>query len=82
MMGITDEQAILASQDERAFEEFLTKNRGFIVKCAYEISKQYINEHDDEWSVSIMAFHEAVRTYDLQKDLFCHMHQLLSKENL
>jgi RNA polymerase sigma factor len=81
-MGITDEQAILASQDERAFEEFLTKNRGFIVKCAYEISKRYINEHDDEWSVSIMAFHEAVRTYDLQKGSFLSYASVIIKRKL
>lgn len=81
-MGTLDEQVMLASTDELEFEKLLTENKGFIIKCAFEVSNKYISEHDDEWSISIIAFHEAVKTYDINKGYFMSYASLIIKRKL
>ena len=63
-------EALRAREDEAAMEAFIRRNRRFILGCAYKTMKRFVSESDDEWSVALIAFHEAVRSYDEGKGAF------------
>lgn len=81
-MNTIDDLALQAAKDEKVFEELLIRNKGFIIKCAYEVTKKFISEHDDEWSVSIIAFSDAVKTYEQEKGSFYAYSKLLITRKL
>ncbi len=53
-----------AGQDESAFENLIQLNKNFILSTAYRTVHRYVTESDDEWSIALIAFHEAVCGYD------------------
>jgi RNA polymerase sigma factor len=59
-----------AAKDEKAFDRLFEKNRKFIVRCAFKASKRYITTSDDEWSIALSAFSDAVTTYDVARGSF------------
>ena len=61
------EKALAARTDERAFEELVASHRQWILRCASQVTHRYITDSDDEWSIALMAFHEAVQNYDGEK---------------
>ena len=64
------EAALVAKDDEGAFEALVAQNRSWILRCAADSAGHYVSDSDDEWSVALMAFHEAVRGYDGEKGSF------------
>ena len=62
--------ALRARGDEERMEEFIRQNRRFILGCAHKTLRRFVTESDDEWSVALIAFHEAVMTYDAGKGNF------------
>ena len=62
--------ALAAQTDERKMDAFLRQNRRFILGCASKTVKRFVTESDDEWSVALIAFHEAVQTYDESRGPF------------
>ena len=65
-----DEQtklALEAKTDERKFDALVESHRSWILRCASKAAKRYITDSDDEWSVALMAFHEAVQRFDGEK---------------
>ena len=65
-----DDAAIRAKESEEAFEALVKSHKNFILKTAYQTAHRYISESDDEWSVALIAFNEAVRVYDKSKGSF------------
>ncbi|MGE4277323.1 MAG: hypothetical protein AB7E30_09160 [Lawsonibacter sp.] len=65
-----DEEAVKASQDKRAEELFIANNRAFILRCASKHTKKFVTVSDDEWSVAMIAFSEALNAYDAGKGAF------------
>ena len=65
-----DDSAIKAKESEEAFEALVKTHKNFILKTAYQTAHHYVSESDDEWSVALIAFGEAVRTYDKSKGSF------------
>ena len=63
-------EALAARRDEQRMEAFLRRNRRFILGCASKTVKRFVTESDDEWSVALIAFHEAVQTYDESRGAF------------
>ncbi|MEI5905910.1 RNA polymerase sigma factor SigI [Bacillus spongiae] len=63
------EQQVLEIQngDERALEELLQSYHPFIKKTVSSVCKRYIYESDDEFSVGLIAFHEAILKYQPEK---------------
>lgn len=59
-----------ASKDGEAFNRLLEKNRNFIARCAFKADKRYITTSDDEWSIALGAFYDAVMTFDVEKGSF------------
>ncbi len=62
--------AIAAKKDERRFEELVRSLKPWILKTASDASGHYVTDSDDEWSVALMAFNEAVQKYDEKKGSF------------
>ena len=64
------EQALAAKTDDQKFNELVENNRQWILRCAAKAARHYVTDSDDEWSVALMAFHEAVQSYDGEKGSF------------
>lgn len=61
---------IADGNDSLEMDELIREWEFFILKTAVQVCKRYIKKTDEEWSVSIQAFLEAVRRYDLERGAF------------
>lgn len=74
--------ALRARDDEDSLERLIRQNRRFILGCAYKTTRRFVTESDDEWSVALIAFHEAVMTYDRSRGNFRPFAALVIKRRL
>ena len=77
-----DQMAVMAAEDDALFSEFAHSQRHFIINCAYRATKKYITQSDDEWSVSLIAFLNAVKTYQQDKGSFLPYAEIIIKRQL
>jgi RNA polymerase sigma factor len=73
---------VQAKDDEKALEDFIRSQEGFIIKAASRASKHYVTKSDDEWSIALSAFVEAVEKYELEKGSFMAFAELLIRRRL
>ncbi len=66
-----------AKTDEKVMEELVLKHENFILKSASSIARSYVSKSDDEWSIALAAFTEAVRTYSMDKGSFLNFAELV-----
>lgn len=63
--------------DRQALEDLLISYSPFLKKTAAQVCKRFIDHHDDEYSIALSAFHEAVEGFDKEKNAsfltFAHM---------
>ncbi|WP_033543665.1 RNA polymerase sigma-I factor [Planococcus sp. CAU13] len=63
--------------DERAMEDLLLAYSPFMKKTAGQVCKRFISDHDEEYSIALSAFHEAVKGFNQEKSTsfltFAHM---------
>ncbi|MBQ4426148.1 MAG: RNA polymerase subunit sigma [Oscillospiraceae bacterium] len=52
------------------FEELVRENKRWILTLASRTCGRFITESDDEWSIALMAFNEAVEGFDGEKGSF------------
>ena len=65
------EQKVLAAKaDEQIFNELVESHKTWMLRVAHETTHRYITDSDDEWSIALMAFSEAVKSYELDKGSF------------
>lgn len=69
-MDEVSSRALAAKTDEALLETFIQENKGFILSVASRTMKRYVTDSDDEWSVALIAFDEAVRSYEESKGDF------------
>ncbi len=62
-MGMSLE-AVRAGQDAPFLEKFIAANEPFILRTASRCAGRRITREDDEYSIALLAFHEAVKGYD------------------
>ncbi len=75
-MIATAEEIMEAGKREDVFSALLQKNRKFLLVSAFRACGKYVSVSDDEYSVAMRAFYEAVKNYDEDKGnftLFCSM---------
>lgn len=77
-----DYKAIEAKKSEQALEEFISSHEGLIIKTASKTSKHFVTKSDDEWSIALSAFAEAIEKYDLDKGGFMAFAELLIRRRL
>ncbi|MBB5179070.1 RNA polymerase sigma factor [Planomicrobium koreense] len=73
-----EELALLAQQgDSDALDELLESYGPFMKKTASQVCKRFVSSSDDEYSIALSAFHEAVLGYEEGKNAsfltFAHM---------
>jgi RNA polymerase sigma factor len=81
-MRSIDDKAILAAKDDKLFSEFVHDQKYFIINCAYRTNHKYITQSDDEWSIALIAFSNAVKSYDKDKGTFLSYAELIIKRSL
>ncbi|MCR5135413.1 MAG: hypothetical protein K6B12_07200, partial [Clostridiales bacterium] len=81
-MSTANEKVLEARLNERALAQLLKENTRFLKAKAYQALGRPIDQSDDEWSVSVIAFHEAVEKYDPGKGTFHSFAGLLVKRRL
>lgn len=69
-MTVTFDEISRAGYDNDTFTAVLKEYKKFILVCAYRACGHFVSSNDDEWSVSLLAFYEAVRSYDDHKGNF------------
>jgi RNA polymerase sigma factor len=71
-----------AKHDQQILENILKKNEFIILKCASKVTHRYITKSDDEWSIALHAFTQAVDSYDLDRGSFISFAELVMKRRL
>lgn len=66
-----------AKTDENAINELVAKYEFFILKCASSVARSYVSKNDDEWSIALAAFIEAVKNYSIDKGSFLNFAELV-----
>ena len=77
-----DDLVIKAQSDNSILEEFIECNEVYILKCASKTTHRYISKSDDEWSIALMAFHQAILDYSINKGSFYAFSDLVIKRRL
>ena len=81
-MDTLEEQVLCAKEDEGILGELIEARKGWILKCAAETVHHYVSDSDDEWSVALWAFHEAVEKYRPEKGSFLSFADLVIRRRL
>lgn len=77
-----DNKAIMARNDKNYTDIFLKEYEFFILKTANNVTGKYVTKSDDQWSVSLSAFHEAIKAYSYEKGSFLSFSELVIKRRL
>ena len=77
-----DENAVLAKNDIAYLESFIKTNEAFIINITSKITGIYINKSSEQWSISLSAFCESVKSYSLEKGSFYAFAELVIKRRL
>ena len=65
-----EQKVLAAKKDEAVLNELITSYRPWILRCAAESAHRYVTDSDDEWSIALMAFSEAVQNFEQGKGSF------------
>lgn len=77
-----DRAASLLNSNSQELDEFIAKHDFFILKTASKTAKRYICKEDDEYSVALYAFYDAVNKYDYTKGTFYSFAELIIHRNI
>ena len=69
-MDEMDREAVASKTDKNLRNDFIAESGSFIQRCAYRAVGHYVSRSDDEWSVALIAFDEAITRYDPEKGPF------------
>ncbi|MGB4440585.1 MAG: RNA polymerase subunit sigma, partial [Sedimentibacter sp.] len=68
--------------DKNYIDIFLKDFEFYILKTAHKVTGKYITKSDDQWSVSLSAFNEAVQAYSYEKGSFLSFSEMVIKRRL
>ncbi|HSW36736.1 MAG TPA: sigma factor [Candidatus Limnocylindrales bacterium] len=77
-----DQMAVSAANDSQILNEFVARHELFILKSASKTAKSYVSKSDDEWSIALSAFVEAVKKYDYARGSFLSFAELIIHRSL
>ena len=66
----TSTQAVRARTDEPFLERFIQAHEAFVLRCASRHAGFAVTRSDDEYSVALLAFYEAIKGYDPESGPF------------
>ncbi len=73
---------IKAQTDERSLNMLIDSHRPFLLRCASAASRRHISVNDDEWSVTLSAFVQAVQEYRQERGDFYAFAELVIRRRL
>ncbi len=76
------ERVLAAKTDDGEFSLLVEENRQWILQCASQAVRRYVTDSDDEWSIALMAFSEAVQAYDQSKGSFRALASVIIRRRL
>jgi RNA polymerase sigma factor len=82
MLSNIGEEALEAVKSEEGRNAFIIQNEKFILGCASRFTKRFITKSDDEWSIALIAFSNAMDTYEGDKGSFQSYARLLIEHKL
>jgi len=82
LVGELDILAVNAKDDENSMNKLITQHENFILKCASAAARSYISKSDDEWSIALAAFTEAVKSYSSDKGSFLNFAELVIRRRI
>jgi len=77
-----DHMAVEAAADGEKMNCFLERHEEYIMRCASKAARRYLTKADDEWSLALIAFTQAVQSYSLEKGSFYSFAELLIRRKL
>ena len=69
-MNELEQQVLAAKTDEGIFNELVESHKAWMLRVASETTHHSVTDSDDEWSIALMAFSEAVQSYEEGKGSF------------
>lgn len=69
-------------KDEHLLNNFIESNKHFILTTAYRTTGRFVTDSDDAYSIALIAFHEAVQSYEPDKGNFYSFAALVIKRRL
>ena len=81
-MDTLEQQVLQAKEDEGMLSQLIEERKNWILKCASSAVRHYVTDSDDEWSVALWAFHEAVKSYEPGKGNFLYFADLIIRRRL
>ena len=76
------DRVLAAKEDDASFTLLVEDQRAWILSCAAKAAGRYVTDSDDAWSVALMAFSEAVQSYDPQKGSFRSLASVVIKRRV
>lgn len=81
-MDTMTSEALKAAKSPEALNSFIASNTNFVIFSANQALGRYITESDDEYSIALIAFSEAVEAFDENKGNFSSFASLVIKRRL
>ena len=78
----TQQEILKAQHDEAALTKLIEEHKRFILAQAYHTVGHFVTGEDDEYSIALIAFHEAVKTYNPKKGDFHAFASLVIRRRL
>ncbi len=75
-------KAVLAAQNEKLRNEFISEYQNFILSSASKAVKRSVTVSDDEFMTAMIAFNEAIDSYDRSKGKFLSFASMVIRNRL
>ncbi len=77
-----EERAAIAAKDEKLKNELIGEYRNFILSSASKTLKRSVTDSDDEFMTAMIAFNEAIDSYDQGKGKFLSFAAMIMRNRL
>jgi RNA polymerase sigma factor len=77
-----DKMVMEAADDAQKLSALIERNETFILRSAAKTARRYVSKSDDEWSIALSAFYEAVKKYSYDRGSFIAFAELLINRRL
>ena len=74
--------AVEAKTNTDLMNNLIIQYENFILKCASSTTRSYISKSDDEWSIALSAFTEAIKNYSADKGSFLNFAELVIRRRM
>lgn len=81
-MADFEKAALLAKEDSDYRQNFIRDNEELILRLASKNSGRYVTKSDDTYSIALIAFNEAIVSYDESKGKFVSFASLVIKRRI